>query len=607
MFSLPTPWQHKKKRLAQFPQNWKNPFLFCGGFMRSDLINETDIQQLLTSKTPEMKATGKVDPEYHAYDPADYYKKLDQKLLDQPNISLSELQKKIKNNGLCTILPYAKPKYENDVNKLEILYGTPLRFADYPRLNKAVQQTTLAEVALHPGNSANSARVFLGSANPHINALHGKLDKWEEYVFANKYKPGVMPPTFRLSDLQVFHHPDLTQHRNLIRQTLSEMAENRKHQGNYIILQTQIYQYLALLKTKMTAEFNNEMIMKHRLGCATGDGEGILYLSRMNMVELGDAYVSKICFGKTNDLSSSSHLIEMYEANNAIIHDCIFSPEHIILQQEVPMAAMESGKKMEFRVSFLAGVAIHACPRYTFCCYLREQKIAMDFLNDFFSCVPEQFRYLAGGADIGFNQNGKPFIVEFNFGADGFDTGPGLYHNLIVSTLKQQETPLISFFSHLMTCSASTQNTFLRSLKQENQGLTILAQKMLHYYRNRLLLAWITNKLPTSQSNKIEQFIESIFNDQSNALGVPKVTALSFIKREKSLAKINDASFFISNTSPSSAILKQQQSKSNKRERIECISDTEVKSHKSEDTLKPLTHNSELVLRTSGEAQNFAP
>ena len=55
-----------------------------------DIISDpVAITRLLSQSEPIMEFTGKDNPESHVYDPEDYYKKLDQNILNQPSLSLS--------------------------------------------------------------------------------------------------------------------------------------------------------------------------------------------------------------------------------------------------------------------------------------------------------------------------------------------------------------------------------------------------------------------------------------------------------------------------------------------------------------------------------------
>src|SRR3990167_761773 len=144
------------------------------------------------------------NPETQKYDPWDDFKKMSEPYLGHRPHGISALRL-IAETGVTTVAPYEQPSSKKIRDAIAFLCGTCVVFVG-DTLRQPPSFQTLPGLALHPGNAAKTAQFFRGDVNPHLGYgfLHAKLDKWEEFLLAEKVSPGLMPPLYRLSDLPFY-------------------------------------------------------------------------------------------------------------------------------------------------------------------------------------------------------------------------------------------------------------------------------------------------------------------------------------------------------------------------------------------------------------------
>ena len=172
----------------------------------------------------------------------------------------------------------------------------------------------------------------------------------------------------------------------------------------------------------------------------------------------------------------------------------LVSPQSLMVQQKLPLARTPLGAALEFRVDFVDGQAMHVTPRHSLE-YLPEQgRAAARFLDAFFRSprLPAAIRRLSGGADVAFTVDGKPKLIELNFGPESGYRDWDQYvvdANLWMEGLTGRPTLMTEWFERLARTPLRRQRQFFAGLPRDALLKKAVASTFV-WFRDRTLDRW---------------------------------------------------------------------------------------------------------------------
>lgn len=406
---------------------------------------------------------------------------------------LEAIRRAARRDGLVVVIDGPRPKHQWRVDALEFMYGAKIVFAgDFPAGAPIVRGKG---VALHPDLTPKLANVYRAEINPHMGyeRLHGSLNKWHEYVFAESVESGAMPRTVRAVDLKeaLPARPEaMAMLERLERGELNRADINRW---------TEI---VSRFLSAASREFSEGAFIKHVGEFATKDKNSQLMTWKADARKIASIGLRKLKGQSLNSVEAQEAINASSGAEARFMNALLREPQSILVQSRLDIAFTDLGKPMEFRVDFVDGEAVRALPRHSSEFYPHEAELAKKFLTGFFAKAPMQYRYLSGGADVIFLKNGEMKFIEFNFGAQSefIDAGAGypVIPNLYMSALLGEPTPLIRELNGLLSQPVVEQARYLKKLDRvlgkgkwgDYSGVSFEAVR---YLRDLRLMEWSKN------------------------------------------------------------------------------------------------------------------
>jgi hypothetical protein len=451
---------------------------------------------------------GNANPDEAVYDPEIAWQKLRQPYRGTRAHGIAALRSAVRRSGITTVLPYKKPDSPAALAALEFLYGTSLVFAgDLPDHAPIIR---MASVVLHPGNSAQTANRVRGEINPHLgyDRLHGSLDKWREFQFAESTHAGVMPTTWLASS-----HPfwDKGSHREQAAHLRLTLDLTLKHHQMLSSAQGEELQSFVQQFLHASGEgLPHGAFIKHRLACDTY-GTGRLITSKGSdsgalvqefISDLGKFLSTLPADKPVTEEDLATYLLVEGSQWSLFVADLFFRPERIIVQEAIVIARTPRNVPMEFRVDFIDGEPLLTCARHSLEYLPEEMQRASTIIREFFAKAQPQYRYLSGGADVAITEDSGPRIIEFNFGAESGFMNLGIAANTYASKLLGHPTPLLKLLHKIVSAPLPEQQALLREVNH-----SVLAhpevdrvQEVYAWVRDRYLEAW--SKQPSAEGAK---------------------------------------------------------------------------------------------------------
>ena len=377
----------------------------------------------------------------------------------------------VAHEGLVTVLPFHQPS-PAAVRACELFYGSALVWAaDHARGAPPVRSRGLG---LHPGNTARTASAYRGRVNPHLGhgTLHGTLDKWREYEFAESVMTGRMARTIRSADLAWWKEGES---RRLVERARVAIEEARVARTGVIgaddrdLLRTLLGSWLAAVRSA----FPRGAILKHRLGSGTGDASAQLDAASDPELVIARACESLVRVAPLGFASSellTRHFITAPDVPAMFLLDNLFRPEQIIVQERLALRLTRLGSPIEFRVDFLDGEPVQSHLRHTGEYYPEESRTAADAVRALFVRAPARYRYLAGGADVAIDSEGRARVIEFNFGAESYFMNAGVFANYYAARVAGLPMPLLSLLERVFATPLATQRAFVERIGESALG-----------------------------------------------------------------------------------------------------------------------------------------
>jgi hypothetical protein len=464
---------------------------------------------------------GKIDPASDVYDPEVDWQKVEEPFNGSRPRGIEALRTAIQLGGLTSVLPYTRPSSPRARKAIEFLYGSAVVYAgDY---SDTTPRKNLRGVALHPGNTARTVNRVRGEINPHMGfeRLHGSLDKWREYKFAESVQPGFMPATWLAAESAFWQESGIA---DLVAAAKRGITEAREKHGSIepltkIVLGSLVQRFLDASGRGLP----HGAFIKHSLGCATFDSQRLITSEKSRAAVLVPSFIES--FNKIIARAKDQGEKPLGEAEfwtlllaesghwPIFVYDLVYNPTRIIVQEAIEIASTARGVPMEFRVDFIDGEPVLVCPRHSQEILPAEAKQAENALGDFFSAAPLSYRYLSGGADVAITTEGKVRLIEFNFGAESGFMENGVQANRYASILQGKPTPLIKSLRKIFYAPLAAQHAFLREVSN-----SVLAHPQvndeIHVYewlRDRYLQVWQTHPTPAKGRRVLER-LAAIFS-----------------------------------------------------------------------------------------------
>ncbi len=340
---------------------------------------------------------------------------------------LAELRKVIAEQGLRVYVPIADPGTAEGRKRDELFYGGRVIYA-----HASPSMRLEPGVVLHPskvGADVDNLNRVRGAVNPHLGYgyLHGIFtSKAKELALVRGVDASMMPET--LFGAELFTNSSesaarFTAARRDITEALAAVAKGKAAVDELAPrLRALIDDFFAMVEHQMPAG----AYVKNFREFATADlGNAItsFSFSRDQWVQqyvdrLRDVIAASPGVASDSGAFREALFAKRYDTGTKFLHSLVHDPDVLIVQQRVRFAKTPLGLPREVRVSFIDGEAVYARPRHTNEPLGADIERAKQVITDFFARAPEQLRYLAGGADVAFLEDGRPMILEFNMGAN---------------------------------------------------------------------------------------------------------------------------------------------------------------------------------------------
>ncbi len=370
-----------------------------------------------------------------------------------------------RHEGVTTVLGFVAPSPEA-ARATEMLHGTPVVYVGGHPAGAPPRQ--LGGLALHPGNTFRSANGARARVNPHLGygRLHGSLDKWTEYLFTESVQPGIMGRTLRLCDLPGLDDAPFAALREQVRAGLAR-ARGALDAGEEAALRRLFRAQWDAVRRAFPAGAQ----IKHVLGCGTGDRATAItdaadpdalvsrYLAALDRCAREEAAAL------ASEEALSLHLVGRPDVPGMVVHDSVTRPHRVIAQETLALARTALGEPLEFRVDFIDGEPLGSHLRMTGELYPEEGRRCARALHDLFARAPRSHRYLCGGADVALGADGRPRIIELNFGAESSFMKAGVFANVYASRILGRPTPLLALLEELFHTPLATQRAFLEGIE----------------------------------------------------------------------------------------------------------------------------------------------
>ena len=397
---------------------------------------------------------------------------------------LAELRRIIAEKGLGVYVPVADPLTAEGRKRDEIFYGGRVIYA-----NESPATRLEPGVVLHPskiGADVDNLNRVRGAVNPHLGYgyLHGIFaSKAKELALIRGVDASMMPKTLFGAEL-LATSPEAATRFEAARQGIAEALASATR-GEAALealaprLRTLIDDFFLMVEREMPAG----AYVKNFREFATGDlGNAITsfsfsrdqwvqqYVERLRSVIAANPGVAP-----DSPVFREALFAKRYDTGTKFLHSLVHTPDTLIVQQRVRFAKTPLGLPREVRVSFVDGEAVYARPRHTHEPLGEEIQRAKQVITDFFARAPEQVRYLAGGADVAFLEDGRPIILEFNMGAnDGTILAEDfpVECNRFMSALQGRPTVLIEQLEKAYAAGPDGCRTYLAGLSNQFEGWT---------------------------------------------------------------------------------------------------------------------------------------
>jgi len=142
-------------------------------------------------------------------------------------------------------------------------------------------------------------------------------------------------------------------------------------------------------------------------------------------------------------------------------------PEHVLIQQKLPIKRTGQNNLMEFRVDVIEGHVGNSSFRYGMEFYPHESEGAAEFVRGFLKKVNGPHRYLSASMDVAMLNDGSYRIIETNTGTDGASVDPALYSyeaNVLYSNVLGRRTPMLQEWDKIYRAGLDAQANHLRKL-----------------------------------------------------------------------------------------------------------------------------------------------
>lgn len=451
-------------------------------------------------------------PETFKYDPKEYYAALP--LFEGIREHGIDALRAASRKGLFTVVPYRDPKNPSQTKRHEFIYGTKVVYADEPYDVKK-HPVYHAGVALHPG-SPKSLFIHRGSINPHLG--HGNLhaiNKWEEYQLIEKYSPGLMSPLYRLGDWRACNSDECIKSRSIL--------IDKIQQGNLSDqTQNEMAQFLNHLLQLLRKKYPQGAFLKHQLGCYTVDSGTMLSIKSIQGEGLTRSFVKEFNQATSKTIHAfKKHCLNLIDNTALIVFECLFNPNNVLISPKFSFQKTQQGYPMEFRVDAIDFEPCAIWPRHpTTEYYPVEMQLAGNLIRDLRKKMSPACHYFSFGADVIFDESGKPQLLEMNPGADSGFLKLALLYNVFVSNLTGKKTALVDVLYHTAQQSADVQHDVLKNLSK-----TILAHPACNdigecaiHLRNMQLNYWRKQQSPNAKT--IMKNFKTIFSSDLSKKGL---------------------------------------------------------------------------------------
>ncbi len=488
--------------------------------------------------------SGKIMPFEVYYDPEREWQMLHDPFVGKRPQGVLALRNYIEKQGLTTVIPFQEPDSPEARAAIEFLYGTPVAFAEVETPASA-KPRLFPGVALHPGNSARSANQYRGELNPHLGygVLHGLLDKWREYRFAEQVEPGFMPETIRGDSLDLWREDSVISEISVLQAALTQAREEKiKLDEQTIIALNHIVQRFL---RNSAEQYPDGAFIKHILAACTYSKNRLIRSQPSSSKQIVDEFVrvfewtvaegarvnGEFSAGGLSFEGLQDYLVAEGSHWPAFVYDLIFNPKRIIVQKGINIGKTPAGFPLEFRIDFLDGEPVLACLRHSWEFLPVEIERVKTALRDFFVSAGFPYHYLSGGADIAITEEGKVRLIEFNFGAESGFMNIGVRANLYASELQGKATPLIALLEATFQQALPEQIAFFRTVPTSvfahpdvNEAFSIY-----EWFLNRYLEEW--RKHPSSA------YAAEVFSNlQALQIEIPKIYERDFMDLFQSVA-----------------------------------------------------------------------
>lgn len=434
--------------------------------------------------------------------------------------------------GTAIVVSTRRPSNEFLQRAVEFSYGTNVVYA----LDDGSQQFREKQngfeilpygLVLHPGNAPRLANCKRGRVNPHIGwgDLHGQLNKWTEYLFAERTQRGIMAKTVRSDMLGFWQNPAnqkmAAQARDcVLRLGLPCNAGIRTVQDASCV---ELHCFYRQFFEALHGEFPDGAYLKHIGSCGTFATNQLVTSFNSNPDAMIDDFLdcalgelAKWHTSERNrpsdpqlDNSNEQHSAEDLKRVQTFLMKAIeqterpvpmfiwynvADPTKTIIQQRLELAVTPLSQwPLEFRVDFVDGEPVSIFPRHCYE-YFPESLTSKvgSFVRDFFAAAEQPYRYLCGAADVAFISDGSLRIIEFNFGAESGFIGPDIWGNTYLSKLLGRQTPLMQALEELFQSSVDGQKEVLKHIlsKTEDRNFFHEGFGLTYWLRDRYLAAF---------------------------------------------------------------------------------------------------------------------
>ncbi len=390
------------------------------------------------------------------------WEKLPEPYMGNGPTGIPHLRSVIEQRGLTVVFEGKRPSFPDLEKSLTQFFPTGVKVLFSEELPPKERQRVNG-VVLHIGAVPRFSHLIRGEVNPMLGwgRLHGRLDKYNEALLAEKIAPGSMPETFGYRAVEAV----LANRRS---EVLNKFLTLNPADPGFSAAVRRLKQPLVDLLTDFFVQAENVAgkgaFVKLRYEFQTGDKEGQITTSQTDRISTHvNRFVDEYSLLAPHLPKSGSGNVEtihrmldlrLQSRSAKLVDALVFNPHFLLFQRRLPIATDVFGNPVEFRVDFINGSAVTVNSRYSTAPALSELQEVRDFFSRNFENAPGKFRFLAGGADVIKLQDGSYKLIEFNFGGEsGFLDFSGNPYSVAsyISALTGRKAPIIEYTDRMVT------------------------------------------------------------------------------------------------------------------------------------------------------------